>query len=99
MPSLGEHVRKLEIFSAVAAFGAAVFWFISAAGDLPPMASYFGAAPPTDPLYVAQQQGVRMNRWAASFAGASALSMAVATLLRARARRSLRVDCSEDSRV
>ena len=72
----------LELLSAAAAIAAAVFWFLSAAGDLPPMLTYWNAAPPTDPLYVALQQGVRMNRIAAGCAGLSALSMAAATLLR-----------------
>jgi hypothetical protein len=71
----------LNPISAVAAFVAAVFWFLSAAGKLPPMVAYWDAAPPTDPLHMALQSGVPMNRLAASFAGISAL--AVATLLAA----------------
>jgi hypothetical protein len=71
----------LNLISALTAIGAAVFWFLSAAGKLPPMVMYWDAAPPTDPLYRALQSGVKMNRIAALFAGCSALTMAVATLL------------------
>jgi hypothetical protein len=74
-------IFALNLISALTAFGAAVFWFISAAGRLPPMVTYAGFAPPTDPLHRALQSGVKMNRIAALFAGCSALTMAVATLL------------------
>ncbi|SDK14329.1 MULTISPECIES: hypothetical protein [Bradyrhizobium] len=67
----------LDIAAALFAFGAAAFWFASAYGDLPPMVSYFDAAPATDPLYMAIKRSARMNRWAAGLSGLSALCMAM----------------------
>ena len=79
-----ELIFAFNLVSAAAAICAAVFWFLSAAGRLPPIITYWGGAPPTDPLHAALQQGVRMSRIAAAFAGVSALAMATATLLQAR---------------
>ena len=74
-------VVGLTLLSAVTALGAAVFWFLSAAGDLPPMLTYWDKAPPGDPLYRALQSGVRMNRIAAALSGCSAFAYCAATLV------------------
>lgn len=76
----------MNLVSALAALGAAGYWFRSAARDLPPMVAYWDRAPPGDPLFQALQAGVRDNRMAAFLAGVAALSMAVATLAQARQR-------------
>jgi hypothetical protein len=67
----------LDIAAALFAFIAAVFWFLSAYGKLPPMVAYWDAAPENDPLYMAIKFSARMNRWAAGFSCALALCMAI----------------------
>ena len=65
----------LDIVAALSAFVAAVFWFLSAYGRLPPMITYWGSAPAHDPFYTAVKFAARMNSWAAGFSGLSALCM------------------------
>ena len=43
----------LDILAAVFALIAAVFWFLSAYGKLPPMVAYWDRTPDNDPFYVA----------------------------------------------
>jgi hypothetical protein len=69
--------KCLDIAAALFAFGAAVFWFRSAYGKLPPMVAYWDATPENDPLYMAVKHSARMNRWAAGLSGLSALCMAM----------------------
>lgn len=69
--------KWLDVATAVFALIAAVFWFASAYGKLPPMVSYWDAAPENDPLYMAVKFSAKMNRWAAGLSGASALCMAI----------------------
>jgi hypothetical protein len=65
----------LDIAAAVFALVAALFWFASAYGKLPPMIGYFDQAPGSDPFYVAIKFSASMNRWAAGLSGLSALCM------------------------
>ncbi len=74
-------IFALTLISALAALGAAIFWFLSAWGELPPMLTYWDKAPPSDPLYRALHSGVRMNRIAAAFSGCSALAFCAATVV------------------
>ena len=67
----------LDVAAAVFAIGAAIFWFLSAYGDLPPMVAYWDAAPPSDPLSRAIKFSAKMNQWAAGLSGLSALLMAI----------------------
>jgi len=67
--------KWLDVSAAVLALAAAVFWFLSAYGKLPPMVSYWDRAPETDPLYMALKFSPLMNTWAAGLSGASALCM------------------------
>jgi hypothetical protein len=67
----------LDVGAIVFGIGAAIFWFLSAYGELPPMIAYRDAAPPNDPLYVAIKFTARMNRWAAGLSGLSVLCMAI----------------------
>jgi hypothetical protein len=67
----------LDVATIVFAIGAAIFWFRSAYGELPRIVAYWDAAPPSDPLYMAIKFSARMNRWAASLSGLSALCMAI----------------------
>jgi hypothetical protein len=67
----------LDVGAAACAIGAAIFWFMSAYGKLPPMGMYWDAAPPNDPFYIAIKFSAKMNRWAAGFSGLSALCMAI----------------------
>jgi hypothetical protein len=67
----------LDIITALFAFIAAGFWFVSAYGKLPPLIAYWDATPATDPFYQAVKFSALMNRWAAAFSGISALSFAV----------------------
>ena len=64
--------RWLEIWAAVAAFIAAFFWFLSAAGKLPPMVMYWGKTPDSDPFYQAVKFSAYMNMVAAIASGVSA---------------------------
>jgi hypothetical protein len=72
---------KMEVWLDVGAFvfaiGAAIFWFLSAYGELPPVVAYWDAAPQNDPLYMAIKFAARMNRWAAGLSALSALCMAI----------------------
>lgn len=72
----------LDVLSALAAFGAALFWFWSAAGKLPPMLTYFDGAPPEDPFYKAFVNSVKRSRIAAILAGLSALFAAGSLLVK-----------------
>ena len=74
--------KWLDVMAAVLAIAAAIFWFLSAYGKLPPMVSYWDRAPDADPLYMALKFSTHMNSWAAGLSGASALSMALKLFLR-----------------
>ena len=65
-----------ELGTAIFALFAAVFWFLSAYGKVPPMLSYWDQVPDTDPFYRAVRHSVKMNKWAAVFSGISALCAA-----------------------
>jgi hypothetical protein len=67
----------LDIVAALSAIVASIFWFLSAAGRLPPMIAYWDGAPEGDPFYTAVKFSARMNRWAAGFSGLSALCMGI----------------------
>jgi hypothetical protein len=69
----------MNVLSAVSAFAAAVFWYLSARNKLPEMVSYWDGTPSDDPFFVAMQKGVTLNKWAAGFAGVSAICAAAAT--------------------
>jgi Na+/proline symporter len=69
--------KWFDVATATFAFAAAVFWFLSAYGKLPPMVMYWDAAPDSDPFYVAVKFSAHMNKWAAGLSGASALCMAI----------------------
>jgi Na+/proline symporter len=68
--------RWLDIAAAVFALAAAVFWFLSAYGKLPPMVAYWDQTPSNDPFYLAVKFSAQVNRWAAGLSGLSALCMA-----------------------
>jgi hypothetical protein len=68
-------VGWLQICSAVCAFLAALFWFLSAASKPPEM-----TFEDIDNLTSWLRQSAEYNQWAACFAGASAVFAAVATL-------------------
>ncbi len=68
--------KWLDLAAAFFAIIAAVFWFLSAYGKLPPMVAYWDQTPDNDPFYQAVKFSAVMNRWAAAFSGASVLSMA-----------------------
>ena len=73
--------RWFDFGIAGTAFLAALFWFLSAYGPLPPMVAYFDAAPAADPFYVAMKWSGHMNAYAA------ALSCLSATLIGIRSSR------------
>jgi hypothetical protein len=43
--------KWLDIGGTVSAFIAAIFWFLSAFGKLPPMVTYWGSTADADPFY------------------------------------------------
>ena len=69
--------KILDYGAAGFAFIAAIFWFLSAYGKLPPMHPYWGQTPENDPFFKALKFSGRMNKWAAGFSGLSALCMAM----------------------
>ena len=73
-------IVPLNIASALAAFAAAAFWWLSAS-PLPPMVSYWGGAPADDPFFIALQESARLNGRAALCAAISAVLFGVATLI------------------
>ena len=64
--------RWIEICAAAFAFIAAVFWFLSAFGKLPPMVTYWDRTPNSDPFYRAVKFSAYMNTIAAVASGVSA---------------------------
>lgn len=64
--------KRLDIGAAIFALIAAVFWFLSAYGKLPPMVTYFDSTPQSDPFYSAMRFSAEMNTWAAFLSGLSA---------------------------
>jgi len=73
--------KWLDVGAAVLALVAAVFWFLSAYGKLPPIIPYWGRTPANDPFYQAVKFSAGMNRWAAGFSGGSALCMGLRLFL------------------
>jgi hypothetical protein len=69
--------KWLDVAAALFAFLAAIFWFLSAYGKLPPMVAYWDATPENDPFRMAVTFSAKMNQWAAGFSGASALFIAI----------------------
>jgi hypothetical protein len=74
--------RCFDIATAVFALLAAIFWFLSAHGKLPPMVSYLDRAPKNDPLYVALKFSASMNTIASVLSGLSALCVIGGSLSR-----------------
>jgi hypothetical protein len=70
-------VLTLEICTAVFAIAAALFWFLSAFGPVPPMKTYWGATPSSDSFYSGMKYSATMNTYAALLSGISALCMAL----------------------
>jgi hypothetical protein len=68
--------------AAALAVGAAIFWFLSAYGGLPPMITHLDFTPPNDPFYTAVRFSARMNTVAALLSGLSALCMGISLLMR-----------------
>lgn len=67
--------KWLDISAAGFALVAAFFWFFSAWGTLPPMVTYWGSTPESDPYRQAVKFSAKMNTLASVFSGASALCM------------------------
>jgi hypothetical protein len=76
-------VEVANVVSAFAAFGAAIFWFWSAAAKTPAPGAYYGYTPEHDPFLMAFRASMKRNCIAAALAGLSALAMTVATVLQA----------------
>ena len=64
----------LDLATALFAPAAAVFWFLSAYGELPPIVTYWGATPPSDPHQMADEASAWLNTVAATLSGFSAFS-------------------------
>jgi hypothetical protein len=78
----------LEAISIVLAFAAAVFWYLSAIGEIPTPVAYWDAAPKSDLFCAAIVQSTRWNRIAAGSTGTSVLMGAIAAIGRKRGNRS-----------
>jgi hypothetical protein len=75
--------RLANTLGSALALVAAIFWFLSAYGDVPPIITYWGGAPPNDPFfYVAMKFSASMNNWAAIFSGMSAACMGLSGFTR-----------------
>jgi hypothetical protein len=62
----------LDLATALFALAAAVFWFLSSYGELPPILAYWDAPPPSDPHALAVARSARLNSIAALLSGLSA---------------------------
>ena len=71
----------LNVAVALTALLAAAFWYQSARNPLPPMATYWDAAPEDDPLYAALRKGTLLNKPAAIWAATSAIFTAFSAVL------------------
>jgi len=76
--------RCFDIGAAIFAFVAALFWFLSAAGKLPPMVTYWGETPDSDPFYQAVKFSAYMNVIAATASGISAALFGIRLICAAR---------------
>jgi hypothetical protein len=76
--------KWLDLGAAISAFAAAIFWFLSASGQLPPI-TYLGFSPPNDPFAIAMRFTAHMNSCAAVFSGISALCWGVKAVYTKRA--------------
>jgi hypothetical protein len=74
--------KWLDIGGTLLAVAAALFWFLSAYGPLPPMMSYWGSAPDVDPFYQALKYSAKMNAYAALLSGLSALCIGLGLFIR-----------------
>jgi hypothetical protein len=74
--------RGFEVGAALLAFSAAIFWFLSAYGEVPQMQGYWGTVPPTDPFYAAMRFSAYMNTWASVLSGLSAACLGVSAFIR-----------------
>jgi len=74
-------IMAFDIGGAAFALIAAVFWFISAYGKLPSMATYWNETPSSDPYYSAVMFSAKMNRFAAGSSGVSAVCIALGLIL------------------
>jgi Na+/proline symporter len=63
----------LDIGAALFVFLAAVFWFSSVYGKLPPMGQYFDRDSENDPFLRAVRFSAKMNKWVAGLSSLSAL--------------------------
>jgi hypothetical protein len=77
----------LNLATAITAFAAAVFWFLSVRGKVPQMVSYWDGTPPEDPFYRAFVVSVKMNKWAAGFSGVSAILFGLSLAIQASVQR------------
>ena len=73
--------KRLNVVRALFGLVAAVFWFLSAYGKLPPMVDYWDETQKNDPFFVAVKFSAQMNRWAAFFSGLSAFCVGIPLLL------------------
>jgi hypothetical protein len=78
--------KWLDIGAAVFAIIAAIFWFLSAYGKLPPMMTYWGSTPEADPFYQAVKFSANMNTCAAGSSGLSAFLMGIKLFIPPRSR-------------
>jgi hypothetical protein len=77
----------LQGLSIAAGIGAALYWYVASAGPVPPLRTYWDAAPASDPFYGSILESAQRNKWAALLTLASvALSIAASIVRRFRAR-------------
>ena len=67
----------IDVVTAILSLGAALFWFLSAAGKIPAPIAYVDHAPDDDPFFVALRRSARMNRVAAALSGLAAVTFAL----------------------
>jgi hypothetical protein len=81
-------MRRGSLFdpaTAILAFAAAVFWWLSAARTFPPMLSYWDSVPASDPYRLAVESSAWFNTYAAFLSGCSALGAFASWLVKRRA--------------
>jgi hypothetical protein len=80
----GPKTTALQSFAAISELLAAIFWFWSAALDIPDPVAYWDHTPPSDGFITAIRFSSRLNQLAALSAGFSAACQAAATALAIR---------------
>lgn len=74
--------KWLDAGAAISSLLAAIFWFFSACGKIPPLEPCWDKIPDDDPFIKAMTRSMRMNKWAAIFSCFAATCLGAGLLLK-----------------